>query len=118
MGLRAARSSKALTSVDEVSSVLRGEIGRCSARTAEQAALLESIAAQTFDLALDNLREASAEELERRSHVIQGIVVHALGVVAELQRVVGKLSALAVLRAAEASSPTSAMPKRRRGTTG
>src|SRR5688572_17303728 len=87
--------------VDERADAVSHEIGRCAARGTEQSVLLESISAQSFTLTGEIFRDADADELTYRSHSIRGLVVNALGVLAELQYVAGRLAALAALRAAE-----------------
>lgn len=87
--------------VDELGAAIRGEISRCARRAVEQAELLESIGEQSFELVSEIHGNADAEALRRRSHGIRGLVVHSLVVLAELQRVAGRLDALAAMRAAE-----------------
>ena len=69
---------------DERADALRREIKRCAARATEQALLLESIGAQSFDLT-EVWTDDDEDQLTRRSHDIRGLVVHALCVLAELQ---------------------------------
>lgn len=87
--------------VDEVGAAISGEVGRCVARASHQASLLESIAAQAFDLTCETFRDDDSDRLLARSHYLKGVVVHALQVVAELQCAVGELGALAAVRAAD-----------------
>ena len=63
--------------------------------------VLESIGAQSFNVTSEIFRDARPAELLRLSHRMRGVVVHALGVLAELQCVAGRLDALAALRAVE-----------------
>jgi hypothetical protein len=63
--------------------------------------LLESIATQSFALTGEIFRGARSAELLHLSHRMRGLVVHALGVLAELQCVAGRLDALAALRGVE-----------------
>ncbi len=88
-------------SSSEVAAAISGEIARCSLRALEQAELLESVGVQSFEIGGEIFRDATAQELNRRSHALRGLVLHALGVLAELQHVSGRLDALAALRAAE-----------------
>jgi transglutaminase-like putative cysteine protease len=93
--------TRAARTVHELAAALRGEITRCARRAVEQAELLESIGAQSFELVSEINADADTEALTRRSHGIRGLVVHSLVVLAELQRAAGRLDALAALRAAE-----------------
>jgi hypothetical protein len=69
--------------------------------------VLESIGVQSFDITRDIFRNARSPELLLLSHRIRGLVAHALGVLAELQCIAGRLDALAALRAADpALEPT------------
>jgi hypothetical protein len=86
---------------DEVGAALRGEIGRCALRAAEEAATLESVAERSFELSTSISRDAHATDLRRVSDAMRGVVLQALSTVAEIQRIAGRLSTCAALRAAE-----------------
>ncbi|MBX3260111.1 MAG: hypothetical protein KF782_10500 [Labilithrix sp.] len=87
--------------IRELCDAIRGEISRCAQHAAEQAELLESIGEQSFDTVGEIYSDSDSDALMRRSHRIRGLVVHGLVVLAELQSVVGRLDALAAMRAAE-----------------
>ena len=92
---------KAAETAAELSDALCEEISRCASRTVEQAELLESIGEQSFELVNEISSNADPQTLMRCSHGIRGLVMHSLIVLAELQRVAGRLDALATMRAAE-----------------
>ncbi|MBX3218962.1 MAG: hypothetical protein KF795_00505 [Labilithrix sp.] len=85
----------------EISDAIRAHITRCSERATEQAELLETIGEQSFEMVGEIHGGLSDDALRYHAHRMRGLVVHTLGVVAELQRVVGQLDALASMRAAE-----------------
>ena len=87
--------------IDEMMDLLNGEVGRCATWATENAMLLESIATQSFALTGEIFRGARSAELLHLSHRMRGLVVHALGVLAELQCVAGRLDALAALKGVE-----------------
>lgn len=60
-----------------------------------------SRATETPDCVSEIYSNSDAGALRRRSHLIRGLVVHSHVVLAELQRVAGRLDALAVMRVAE-----------------
>lgn len=84
----------------DVACAIQAEVARCAARAAEHAAVLESIGAQAFDAAGILFSDAPATELLRRAHEVRGLVLHALGVLADLQSEAGRLQALAAIREA------------------
>ncbi|MCW5831347.1 MAG: hypothetical protein KIS78_02685 [Labilithrix sp.] len=92
---------KASNAVLELAAAIRREVSRCAKHAVDQAELLESIGEQSFALVSEIHGSADAEALRRRSHGIRGLVVHTLVVLAEFQRVAGRLDALAAMRAAE-----------------
>jgi hypothetical protein len=94
------KESGGASAFDEVADTLSGEIARCAARATEYAILLESVGVQTFDATGEIFRDARSAELLQVSHRIRGLVGQALGVLAELQCIAGRLDALAALRAA------------------
>jgi hypothetical protein len=89
--------------IDEVAGALSAEIARCAACATERALLLESISTQSFNMSTEIFQDARSDKLRQLSHRIRGLVAHALGVLAELQCVAGRLDALAALRAAEST---------------
>jgi hypothetical protein len=95
----------AVSLADEVSGAVNGHIGRCVARAIEHAAVLENIGSQAFTAVGELAREAQAEELLQKAHALRGLVLHGLGVLAELQGVAGSLAALAAVRQAQESAP-------------
>lgn len=105
IGRRSVLAGKAPPSLaDELTASLGGEIRRCAMRAAEQAEVLESIGAHSFDLTCDIFPDCTAMDLSRRAHAIRGLVAHALGVIADLRGVAGALEALAALRLAESAA--------------
>lgn len=79
---------------------LDAEVGRVAERAGEQAEILASISAQAHEVAGVLHRDSAGRELLRRSHELRGLVLHALGVLAELQFDAGRMQALAAVRQA------------------
>ncbi len=89
--------------VDEVSAAVSAHIGRCVARAIEQATMLETIGTQAFAAVGELARSAPPDDLLQKSHVLHGLVLHGLAVLAELQTVAGSLAAFAAVRQAHES---------------
>jgi hypothetical protein len=84
--------------IDEVMASSSGEITRCARRAADHACLLESIGSLVVEMTCEVHKDSSSPELLRRARGIRGLVVHALGVLADLQCEAGRLDALAMIK--------------------
>jgi hypothetical protein len=61
--------------------------------------LLEGVGVQSLEATAEISRGASSAELRQLSYKFRGLVMQALGVLADLQCIAGRLDALAALRA-------------------
>ena len=93
-----------VTAYQEVCAIVSGQIARCATRGVEQATLLESIGSETFSLVGELDRHAPPTVLLQKASALRGLVLHGLGVLAELQSLAGSLAVFAAIRQAETQS--------------
>jgi hypothetical protein len=79
---------------------IQAEVARVAAGSAEQAEVLQSIGARAFEAAGLLHEHCAARELLRAAHDVQGLVTHALAVLAGLQFHAGRMHGLSAIQQA------------------
>lgn len=94
------RHAQAAKELVDLKCAVTMEVAQTASRAAEHATILESIGARAFEAAGVLSRDASDNQLLRKSHEVRGLVAQALGVLADLQFQAGRMHALAAIRQA------------------
>jgi hypothetical protein len=89
-----------LHDIADLDCCVRAEVVRVAVGSAEHAEILQSIGARAFETVGLLDENCAASELLRAAHEMQGLVTHALTVLAGLQFCAGRMHALSALRQA------------------